>query len=81
MTNIYRPVIVAGDFNTTTTDSAPTSIKKEIAKRVRDRDFVARQIALAFIPFGIPLPGVSNLVAAGISKAFQYKDPAFPNEV
>ena len=77
--SIYNPLILAGDLNTSTTDAAPTSVKKEIAKRVRDRDFIARQIALAFIPLGIPIPGLSNLAAVALSKAFQYKDPAFPN--
>ncbi|MBI3590958.1 MAG: hypothetical protein HY094_06225 [Candidatus Melainabacteria bacterium] len=81
---IRRPLLLAGDFNTSTTDSAPTSLKKEIVKRVRDPNFIARQLAFAAIP-GVPV--ASSLLAVGLSKAFQYKDPAvlsipvlFPNQ-
>jgi hypothetical protein len=71
--------VIAGDLNTSTTDSAPTSLKKEVVKRLRDRDFIARQVALSLIPLGLPVPGLANLASVALSKAFQYKDPAFPN--
>ncbi len=77
--NYQTPLVIAGDLNTSTTDSAPTSLKKEVKKRLMDRDFVARQIALFLIPVGIPIPGLTNLASVALSKAFQYKDPAFPN--
>ena len=77
--NHQTPLVIAGDLNTSTTDSAPTSLKKEVKKRLRDRDFVARQVALAIIPLGIPIPGLANLASVALSRAFQYKDPAFPN--
>lgn len=70
------PVVLTGDFNTSTTDSAPTSFKKEIVKRLKDKDFIARQVAFAAIP-GAPIAG--SLAAIALSKAFQYKDPAFVN--
>lgn len=70
------PLVLAGDLNTTGTDSAPTSITKEIVKRLRDRDFIARQFALAALP-GIPV--INNIASVVFSKAFQYKDPASPN--
>ena len=81
---IRNPLVLAGDFNTTTTDSAPTSLKKEFVKRLKDPNFVARQVVLAAIP-GAPI--ASGLVATGLSKFFQFKDPAalsipvlFPNQ-
>lgn len=77
--NITNPLVIAGDLNTSCTDAAPTSFKKEVLKRVRDPDFVARQLALAFIPLGLPVPGLANLASVTLSRIFQYKDPAFPN--
>ncbi len=74
---IRSPVIIAGDFNTTTTDSAPVSLKKEFVKRIRDPHYLARQAILAVIPIG--LPGVVNLTSFGLSKLIQYKDPAAPS--
>lgn len=74
--NNNNPIVLAGDFNTSTTDSAPTSFRKEITKRLKDPNFVARQIAFAAIP-GVPIAG--SFVATAVSKILQYKDPAFPN--
>ena len=71
---LKRPVVLTGDFNTTTTDSAPASLTKEFVKRIRDPHYLARQAVLAAVPVG--LPGVANLVSFGLSKALQYKDPA-----
>ena len=73
---LRRPVILTGDFNTTTTDSAPTSFKKEFVKRVRDPQYLARQALISAAP-GIPI--INNLVAFGLSKLVQYKDPAAPS--
>ena len=75
--NIRTPLIIAGDFNTTTTDSAPTSVKKEITKRLRDPHFIARQAIL--VAASAPLPGVANLAAFTVGKALQYKDPTVPS--
>ncbi len=84
---VRNPLIIGGDFNTSGTDAAPTSVKKEFGKRVRDRDFIARQIALAIIPLGIPIPGLANVASVALGKIFQYKDPTslnipvlFPNQ-
>ena len=74
--HIRNPVVIAGDLNTSTTDSAPTSFKKEVVKRLKDRDFIARQLAFAAIP-GLPVAG--SLAAVALSKLIQYKDPAAPN--
>ncbi len=82
--SVRRPIVFTGDFNTTTTDSTPTSLKKEIVKRVRDPNFIARQLAFAVIP---RVPVASSFAATVLSKIFQYKDPAtlnipvfFPNQ-
>ena len=77
--HIRNPVVIGGDFNTTTTDSAPTSFKKEFSKRIKDPHFIARQALLALVPLGIPIPGLGNLAALTVSKTFQYKDPATPS--
>ena len=74
--SIAKPIVITGDFNTTTTDSAPTSFKKEFVKRIRDPHYIARQAAIAVAP-GIPL--INNLVVFGLSKIVQYKDPAAPS--
>ena len=75
---LRRPVVIAGDFNTTTSDTAPTSVKKEVTKRLKDPHFIARQIALFFLfPIG-PL-GVGNLAAGIVNGISHYKDPAVPS--
>ncbi len=75
---LRRSVVLAGDFNTTTTDSAPASLKKELVKRIRDPHYLTRQAVLAIIPIG-GIPGVVNLASFGLSKLIQYKDPTAPS--
>ncbi len=70
------PVILSGDLNTSTTETIPTSLKKEIVKRARDPHFIARAVATPFIP-GLPIASI--LAAVPISKLLQYKDPFFPS--
>ncbi len=70
------PVILAGDLNTSTTDTKPTSMKKEVYKRVRDPHFILRATGSAFVP-GLPI--ISGLAAVAFSKLLQYKDPIFPS--
>ena len=74
--SLKSSVILTGDFNTTSTDSAPTSFKKEFIKRIRDPNYIARQIVLTAVP-GLPI--VNNLVSFGLSKLVQYKDPTAPS--
>lgn len=73
---IKTPVILAGDFNTSTTDTKPTSFKKEVEKRIRDPHFIARAIGSGFVP---GLPFLSGFAAVAFSKLLQYKDPFFPS--
>lgn len=81
---VRTPLVLAGDLNTTSTDSAPTSVQKEITKRLRDPHFILRQIAFAAVP-GVPV--VAGFGSVALSKLFQYNDPSahsfpvlFPNE-
>lgn len=74
--DIKTPIVLAGDFNTSTTDTKPTSVNKEIFKRLRDPDYIARTVGSFFIP---SLPVLSGFAAVATSKLLQYKDPAFPH--
>lgn len=74
--NKTTPVVLAGDFNTSTTDTKPTSVNKEVFKRVRDPDFLARAAATVAVP-GLPI--LSGLAAITASKLIQYKDPSYPH--
>ncbi|MEP7363072.1 MAG: endonuclease/exonuclease/phosphatase family protein [Acidobacteriota bacterium] len=48
------PVILAGDLNTTGSDAAPTSVRREIAKRVKNPKFWAGQAVTWLSPVSIP---------------------------
>jgi endonuclease/exonuclease/phosphatase family metal-dependent hydrolase len=48
-----KPVIIAGDFNTTSSTNTPTSIRNEIMTRVTDYKFWAKQAVSYFHPLGI----------------------------
>lgn len=70
------PLILAGDFNTSTTETKPTSLKKEWVKRIRDPHCVIRTTGSFFVP-GLPI--LSGLAAVAFSKVLQYKDPFYPS--
>jgi endonuclease/exonuclease/phosphatase family metal-dependent hydrolase len=48
-----NPVLLAGDFNTTSSDNTPTSIRNEIMSRVTDYKFWIGQAVSYFHPLGI----------------------------
>lgn len=48
------PVVLAGDLNTTGSDAAPTSVRREIAKRVKNPKFWAGQAVNWLSPVSIP---------------------------
>ena len=81
--NIKNPLILAGDFNTTGTDASPTSIKKEVLKKVKNPAYIAKQAILYLTPLSI----VQNF-ALNTANAFRsFKDPTtkdipilFPNK-
>ena len=74
--DVKTPLVLTGDFNTSTTDTRPTSFKKEVYKRIRDPHFFLRQAAFVPIPF-VPVAG--GVIAVAFSKLLQYKDPFFPS--
>jgi endonuclease/exonuclease/phosphatase family metal-dependent hydrolase len=49
---VQNPVILAGDFNTTSRDNTPTSIRNEIMKRITDYQFWIGQAISWFNPLG-----------------------------
>lgn len=51
---VENPVILGGDLNTTNADAAPTTIKREIAKRVKNPKFWARESIRWFTPVVLP---------------------------
>ncbi len=52
--DVKSPVILGGDLNTSGSDAAPTSIQREISKRVKDPKFWAGQAVRWFSPVGLP---------------------------
>jgi endonuclease/exonuclease/phosphatase family metal-dependent hydrolase len=48
-----NPVLLAGDFNTTSSDNTPTSIRNEIMSRVTDYKFWIGQAVSYFHPLGV----------------------------
>lgn len=49
--HIKNPVVLAGDFNTTTKDGRPTTISREIRKRITDLDYLAKHVIYLAIPY------------------------------
>jgi endonuclease/exonuclease/phosphatase family metal-dependent hydrolase len=52
---VENPVIMAGDLNTTGTDSTPTSIRREILNRVKNYEFWVTQALRWGTPASLPL--------------------------
>lgn len=73
--NIDNPVILAGDFNTTASDGSPTSIKREIYKRIEDPQFIAKQILFYAIPYSFAVSSADAVTSA----LRVYKNPAVVN--
>lgn len=72
---INNPIVLAGDFNTTGADASPTSVKKEVLKKVKDKDFIIKQAFFVITPFGL----VENLFVNGVSFIRQFKNPTARN--
>jgi len=68
---VRTPLIIGGDFNTTSTDASPVTVKKEVLKKVKDPEFFAKQALVAITPIGL----AENLVLSFFNKARQYKNP------
>lgn len=71
---VVNPIVLAGDLNSTGSDSAPTSVGREVAKRVRDPHFWARQAITWFTPVSLP-----RLFLAPANYYRKYLDPTGRN--
>jgi endonuclease/exonuclease/phosphatase family metal-dependent hydrolase len=56
---IDHPVVMAGDLNTTGRDGTPTSIRREILKRVKDYEFWLTQALKWGTPASVPLAALA----------------------
>jgi hypothetical protein len=68
---IAGPVVVAGDMNTSSRDSTPTSIKREIKKRLGSKKYWAEQ-GIRFLA-GLSWP--NSLLLAGVNEYRKQADP------
>ena len=73
--NVDNPVILAGDFNTTLTDASPTSIKREVSRKITDPQFLAKQAILLLIPYSVVV-AATDYAATFIRT---YKNPTVPS--
>ncbi|HEX8636192.1 MAG TPA: endonuclease/exonuclease/phosphatase family protein [Pyrinomonadaceae bacterium] len=69
--NISHPVVLAGDMNTSTEDATPTSVRREITKRVGSRNFWLKQGISYALGFGF----IRDIAIGGISRARRHSDP------
>jgi endonuclease/exonuclease/phosphatase family metal-dependent hydrolase len=67
---IQGPVVMGGDLNSTGSDGAPTSIGRELKKRLRNPDFWAGQAISWFSPIALP-----NLMIGSTNYFKNYQDP------
>lgn len=70
ISGVKNPLILAGDFNTTGSDGAPMSIRRELMKRVRNPEFWAVQGLKWFTPLSLP-----NAFLAPTNYFKNYQDP------
>jgi len=56
---VDNPVIVAGDLNTSGSDAAPTSIRRELMNRVKNYEFWVTQALKWATPAGLPLTALT----------------------
>jgi endonuclease/exonuclease/phosphatase family metal-dependent hydrolase len=74
ITGVRNPVILGGDLNTSGTDAAPTSIRREVIRRVTKPAFWATEAIHWLTPVGVSRP---LLVPANYFK--NYLDPTAPH--
>jgi endonuclease/exonuclease/phosphatase family metal-dependent hydrolase len=73
--DIHNPVILAGDLNTTGSDSSPTSIKKQIYQRLGSASFWANTGAKYATGVGL----LYDVVRGGVNLAKNQDDPTAMN--
>ena len=69
--NIENPVVVAGDMNTSTRDTTPTSVERELKKRFGSKKFWLKQ-SVKFLT-GLSLP--HSFVLGGLNEYRKQADP------
>ncbi len=72
--SVKNPLVLAGDFNTTGSDGAPMSIRRELMKRVRNPQFWAQQGIRWFTPLSLP-----NAFLAPTNYFKNFNDPTAKN--
>ena len=72
---IPHPVVVAGDMNTTGGDATPTSVSREVRKRLGSGEWWARQAIASFLGVGL---GV-KLLGSGATAIRRKGDPTVRN--
>ncbi|MGH9940644.1 MAG: endonuclease/exonuclease/phosphatase family protein, partial [Blastocatellia bacterium] len=73
--DIDHPVILAGDMNTSTEDSTPTSVRHEITKRIKSKNFWLQQGAGYATGFGFIL----GVTVSGVRHFRTQGDPTVRN--
>jgi endonuclease/exonuclease/phosphatase family metal-dependent hydrolase len=71
LAGVNHPVIVAGDFNTTSTDTTPTSVKREVYRTLGSSQFWAER----GIKYATGLGLVYDLVTGGVNLVKNFNDP------
>jgi len=72
---IDNPLVIAGDFNTTVADASPTSIKREVRKKISDPQFLVKQTILFLIPLRLEI-SLANYATTFLRT---YKNPTVVN--
>ena len=73
--NIRTSLVLAGDFNTTSADGRPTSVRRELSKKLKDPEFYIRQAIYYSIPYAYAFSSL-NVVANAVRIN---KDPTAKN--
>lgn len=73
--SIGHPVVIAGDMNTSTSDGTPTSVSREVKKRVGSADFWAKKGI--FYATGVGFLGSAAIGLANTGR--KYGDPTVKN--
>lgn len=72
---VKNPLVMAGDLNTSTRDGSPTSIYREVKKKITDPDFLARQAINATVPYSYIFAPASS----GVNFIRKRNDPLVMN--
>lgn len=68
---IRGPLVLAGDFNTSGADITPTTIRRELMKRISSREFWAKQIVKTVASLGLTL----DVLLEGVKFTKTLRDP------